>query len=100
MSDADTIMRYDALKKSAVIAYVLWWFLGTFGAHRFYLNQGGTAIAMLVITLVSVPLCLVFVGFIGLGIIGVWWIVDAFLIPGMLQEYNLKLARSLTPAGG
>ena len=42
MSDTVVLMQYDANKKSAVVAYLLWFFLGMLGAHRFYLSQPGT----------------------------------------------------------
>lgn len=85
-------MQYDAMKKSVGVAFLFWFFLGGFGAHRFYLKHTGTAIAMLIITVVSIPLTLVIVGFIGLAAVGIWWIVDAFLISGMVEKYNLDLA--------
>jgi hypothetical protein len=36
---ASTMMRYDANKKSMVVSYLLWFFLGMLGAHRFFLGQ-------------------------------------------------------------
>lgn len=97
MNDAQTMMMYDAAKKSLAVTYLLWWFLGTFGAHRFYMGRTGSAIAMLVITLLSFPLALIFIGFIGFMLIGVWWIVDAFLIPGIVRGFNTQLAAHLAP---
>ena len=35
--------------KSSGIAYVLWFFLGCFGAHRFYLGKTGSAVAQVVL---------------------------------------------------
>ena len=32
-------IRYDADKKSKLVAYLLWFFLGAFGAHRFYAKR-------------------------------------------------------------
>ncbi|MCA9290583.1 MAG: TM2 domain-containing protein [Phycisphaerales bacterium] len=95
MSDARVMMEYDANKKSPVVAYLLWWFLGTFGAHRFYLSRTGSAVTMLVLMVVSTILTVIVIGFIGLAALGVWWLVDAFLIPGMSREYNLALGRVL-----
>jgi len=90
------MMRYDANKKSAGIAYVLWFFFGVFGAHRFYLQRTGSAVAMLVITLVSLPLTLALVGYIGLAVVGIWGIVDAFLIPGLVRTFNNRLISALS----
>lgn len=95
MTDAQTVMMYDAAKKSLPVSYILWWFLGTFGAHRFYMGRTNSAIAMLVITLVSIPLTLVVIGFLGFMVVGVWWLVDAFLIPGIVREHNMRLAAHL-----
>lgn len=95
MTEAQTVMMYDATKKSLPVSYILWWFLGTFGAHRFYMGRTSSAIVMLVITLVSIPLTLVLIGFLGFMAIGVWWLVDAFLIPGIVREYNMRLAAHL-----
>lgn len=93
--DAQAMMRYDANKKSLGVAYVLWFFFGGIGGHRFYLKQTGTAIAMLLIFLASIPLSFVLIGFIGFTIVGIWAIVDAFLIPGLTRDYNNRLITSL-----
>ena len=63
MSDANLMMQYDANKKSALAAYVLWCFMGLFGAHRFYLGEKGTGAGMLIITLASLGLMFVSIGF-------------------------------------
>jgi len=91
ISDATALMRYDANKKSALVAYLLWFFLGWFGAHRFYLGRIGSGVAQLVITLVSLMLTVVGVGFLGFLIVAIWAFVDAFLIPGMTRDHNNRL---------
>jgi len=73
--------------KSIGIAYLLWFFFGTIGGHRFYLGRVGSAIAMLLITVLTLGL--------GLIITGIWAIIDAFLIPNMVGEENDKLRRQL-----
>jgi len=93
--DTQAMMRYDANKKSVGVAYALWFFLGGLGGHRFYLKQTGTAAAMLIITLVSIPLAFLAIGFVGLGAIWIWVIVDAFLIPGITRSYNNQLINNL-----
>jgi TM2 domain-containing membrane protein YozV len=65
-----------------VVTYVLWFFLGIFSAHRFYLGRTGSAIAQILSYLVLI-------GFI-------WWIVDAFLIPGMVQEKRDGIRHRMT----
>lgn len=66
-------------KKSPVATWMLWAFLGLFGAHRFYLGRVGTGIGMLFATLLT--FCIA--GFI-------WWIVDAFLNSEMLKAEQSK----------
>ena len=49
--DTRTLLLYDANRKSAVIAYILWFFLGWFGAHNFYLGRKGVGIAQVLLTI-------------------------------------------------
>lgn len=95
-ADARSMMQYDAQKKSAGIAYLLWFFFCPLGAHRFYLGKTGSAVAMLVICLVSIPLLIFGVGLFGFIALGIWAVVDAFLIPGMVSEHNSALINRLT----
>ena len=94
-SDAARLMQYDAAKKSALIAYVLWFFLGGLGVHRFYLGRIGSGIAMAVISVLSWITVYIGIGFIGLVVIGIWWLLDAFLIPGITTRANQELATRL-----
>ncbi|RAI44838.1 TM2 domain-containing protein [Rhodoplanes roseus] len=84
-NDARAIMMFEANKKTALIAYLLWFFLGMFGGHNFYLKRTGVAIAQLVLTLT------VF----GAIVSGVWILIDAFLIPGWIRQQNMLLAAQL-----
>jgi len=63
-------------RKSVAAVWLLWVFLGLFGAHRFYLGRVGTGVAMLLT--------------IGGGFF-IWALVDAFLIPGMLRANQHKV---------
>jgi TM2 domain-containing membrane protein YozV len=94
-SDAARLMQYDAAKKSAGIAYLLWFFLGYFGVHRFYLGQTGSGVAMAIIFVLSCITVIIGIGLIGLLAIGIWWFVDAFLIPGIATRVNQELATRL-----
>ena len=94
--DARLLMRYDAQKRSPLIAYLLWFFLGYLGIHRFYLGRTGSGIAMLGLLLASCALTLAVVGAFGFLALGLWWLVDALLIPGLAQDYNNRLIATLT----
>jgi TM2 domain-containing membrane protein YozV len=85
-NDARALMLFEANKKSLVVAYLLWFFLGVFGAHNFYLRRTGVAVAQLILTITIV----------GLAIVGIWVIVDAFLIPGWVSDRNNMLVRELS----
>jgi TM2 domain-containing membrane protein YozV len=85
------MIRFEAEKKSAGLAFALCWLLGNFGAHRFYLNKPH-AVTKLVISLVSIPLILLFcLGYVGILAMTIWTIVDLFHISGWVKEYNTAL---------
>lgn len=96
MSDARAMMRYDAEKKSLVIAYLLWFFLGYGGVHRMYLGRWLSGMVMLVVFGVSTLLTIVYVGFLGLGLIFLWWLLDALLTASMVGSHNRRLAWELS----
>ncbi len=83
--------RYDndrARGSSAnlVVAYLIWFFLGYGGVHRMYLGRWISGLLMLGVFVMSWVLSLVFIGYVGLGFILFWWVVDALLIPGMVRR--------------
>jgi TM2 domain-containing membrane protein YozV len=57
---------------STGIAYLLWFFLGVFGVHRFYLGKTGSGLLWLLTG----------------GLCGIGQVVDLFLIPSMVDEAN------------
>jgi len=73
-------------QKAPVVAYLLWFFLGGFGAHRFYMGRVGSGIGMLALCLASAVLSVVGIGLLGYLALMVWWIVDAFLINSWLKN--------------
>jgi len=89
------MMLYDANKKSAGVAYALWFFTGFVGGHRFYLNRSSSAAAMLCLTIVSWFLTVILIGFVGLFAVGIWVLVDAFTIPDWIREHNNRLIAGL-----
>lgn len=83
--DARALMLFEANKKNILVAYILWFFLGLFGAHNFYLKRTGVGVAQLILTLTLI----------GTAITIVWIIIDAFLIPGWVRNQNNLLAMQL-----
>lgn len=68
-------------QKSQMAAYGLWLFLGIISAHRFYLGRPLSAI-------LQILSYFFIIGF-------VWWIVDAFLIPGYIDQHRAKLREKM-----
>ena len=94
--DTQALMAFEANKKSAGVAYLLWFFTGGFGGHRFYLGRTGSAVAQLVLTILGWLLILAAgVGILFLIPVGIWLLVDLFLIPGMIQEHNAAVMKRL-----
>jgi len=93
--DARALMMFEANKKSIVAAYVLWFFLGWAGGHRFYAGKIGSAVAQLLLFIFGIILSIILVGFLLLIPQGIWVLVDAFLIPGWIRNHNSLLAMQL-----
>ena len=84
-NDARVLMLYEANKKTALVAYLLWFFLGLFGGHNFYLGahrRGGDPTHP--VDHSHRPTDHIF-----------WVLVDAFLIPGWVRNQNNLLATQL-----
>ena len=94
-ADTARLLRYDAAKRSALLAYVLWFFLGWFGLHRFYLGRIASGVAMLVLHGFSWLTHFILIGFVGFALLGLWWLIDALLIPGMTRAYNERVIAAL-----
>ncbi|MDB5601129.1 MAG: hypothetical protein JWN71_3173 [Xanthobacteraceae bacterium] len=94
--DARAMMMFEANKKSMPVSYLLWFFLGGFGGHRFYNGKTGSAVAQLLLTIFGILLLFAY----GLGLlllfpVWIWVLVDAFLIPGWVKNQNSLLAMQL-----
>jgi hypothetical protein len=63
---------YAYRRKRKAVAWLLWALFGWAGGHRFYVERPGTGLLMLLTG--------------GGG--AVWWIVDAFLLSGMVRAHN------------
>lgn len=79
--DFNKRLMYDNSKKDLVVALLLWWFLGIFGAHDFYLGDSGRGIAKIVL----------FITVIGIIAVLIWELIDLFTLSGRVKQYNLNL---------
>jgi len=86
----------DISPKSRLATTLLAWFLGIFGAHRFYIGKTGTAIGMLLLGIAGLATSLffwwLFVGYIFFIAVGIWAFVDFILaIIGSMRDKEGKL---------
>lgn len=130
MATNPNINAYESGRKSVGIAYLLWFFLGLLGVHRFYTHAGRTGWVMLTLHLGGWLLAgigfwgfamaesyryedafgvfnatsynlsttggvIVAIGKAMRGIAWIWWLIDIFLIPGLVRRFNSALAARL-----
>jgi TM2 domain-containing membrane protein YozV len=108
---------FEGKQRSMIAAYVLWFFLGRFGAHRFYLGLKRSALIMLVLSVAGMIAVAVaawgsakvggaefgnavttvllapntLLGWIGdllLGGMTIWWLIDAVYTYVMVRQRN------------
>ena len=70
--------------RSVGVAYILWFFFGLLGVHKFYIGK---------------PLMGVLYLFTG-GIFFIGWLIDLFTIPGQIQRANERAVHGLAEAAG
>jgi TM2 domain-containing membrane protein YozV len=75
-------------ERSLLVAYLLWFFLGSTGAHRFYLGYFGSGAAMLMLWVVSWTLIMAqnYAAFGGLFMAGLWVLGDGFLVKSLHRK--------------
>ena len=71
--------RYQDARKSEGIGYLLWFFLGIVGGHRFYARSTGVALGMLFT----------------LGGLGFWTLIDVFFIGRRIKNVNADIRREV-----
>lgn len=74
-------MRVTNEGPSQTVAYLMWFFLGLFSAHRFYLGRPLSAF-------IQIASYFILIGFL-------WLLLDGFLIPGMVRERQDVIRRRL-----
>jgi len=82
MTDAQKILftsRYNGEKKDRTLALILSIFLGELGVDRFYAGDIRIGFGKLLT----------------LGGLGLWWLIDIFLIMGRIDAINNKVANQI-----
>jgi TM2 domain-containing membrane protein YozV len=89
-------------RKSVGLAYVLWFILGLWGIHNFYLGKPGMAVFQIAGGVFGIVLILIAaagptpLGIIGILVLIAWvlsFFIDLFLIPGRAKAYSDHLRR-------
>lgn len=78
--------HYEAVRRDEVVGILLALFLGTFGAHHFYLRRTGLGILYLVFFWSGIPSILGF--------------IECFFMPGRVREFNAIQAAGIAAALG
>jgi len=76
--------------KNLVLAYVLWFFLGFLGAHRYYVGSVKKGLLFLVGSIIAVALSVTafpinLIGFAVSAVLLVFWIIDAVKLPKLVE---------------
>ena len=89
-----------APQKKTRTAYLLWFFLGGFSAHRFYLGFPVSATIQLMLTPLGYAMMMSksVAGLVILIARGGWLLADAVLIPGLVRRANARSAGAVDPA--
>ena len=72
-------------EKSIWVAYILWFFFGMLGAHRYYMGRIGSGMLQTSL-LIGAVTALAWVPLLGIGLIvllGIWYLLDLVLIAFM-----------------
>jgi TM2 domain-containing membrane protein YozV len=78
--------QYEAVRRDEVVGILLALFLGTFGAHHFYLRRTGLGILYLCFFWTGIP-----------AIVG---LIECFFMPARVREFNAIQAAGISAALG
>lgn len=93
-SNYSTYSHYQ--RKEPIVAWILWFFLGVFGGHRFYLGQHKEGFVLVGVWVFFVLILSTLFGAVGLPTLGVvcfalvwvWWIVEACMLNSNIRKAN------------
>lgn len=88
MSERTYSVSVSQQGKNILVAYALWFFLGGFGIHRFYLGKPKTGLFQLILLAFGFATSFILIGLIPLLILAIWWIVDAYFVWKYVEEAN------------
>jgi TM2 domain-containing membrane protein YozV len=89
-------LQYVQAPASVGVAYVLWFFFGTLGVHKFYMGSVGSGLFYLVVGGIGWATIGAGIGAIPLGLVSLLCFIDMFTIPSQIKanyESTLKKSR-------
>lgn len=81
--------------KSTGLAYVLWFFLGSLGIHKFYLGNTKMGIVYLLLSLIGWVTVYILIGWVFLAILAILWLIDLFTLPSQVRTANDLAAKQI-----
>ena len=90
MAEQNYTVKMNMEGKNIIVAYLLWWFLGWAGVHRFYLGRVKSGIAQLLLVLIGGATWIILIGYLFIMAWFIWWLLDAFFTYKMVEEENEK----------
>jgi len=78
--------QYESVRRDEVVGILLALFLGTFGAHHFYLRRAGLGILYCVFCWTGIPSLLGF--------------IECFFMPGRVRQFNAMQAAAIAASLG
>ena len=85
-------------KKSLIVAYLLWLFLGGLGGHDFYTRKIMFGIGKIVLTVLGLACLTAFppLSLVCFVVLSIWFFLDLFLIPGRIRKIEANTRERLT----
>ena len=105
MGEQSVSIKMNMEGKNMLVAYLLWWFLGWAGVHRFYLGRVKSGITQLLLFVLGWVTVYFVIGYVLIMAWLIWWALDAYFTYKMVAEENAKLGLenstiSLSKSGG
>lgn len=86
MAAIDRVRNEGDATLATVVLYVVWFFFGLLGVHRMAAGRVGSGIAMLLLNGLGWLTFWFGLGFLIWAALGLWWLVDALMIPGWMRR--------------
>lgn len=105
MGEQNVSIQMNVEGKNMIIAYLLWWFLGWAGVHRFYLGSVKSGLTQLLLFVLGWVTTFFIIGYVLILVWLIWWVLDAYLTYKIVSKVNAKLGvenstLSISKSGG